>query len=75
MRLRWACQNAGEGRGNVEDTQQVGSSFHSVPSTGGTEVRRGCSVYVIRSRGEATSLFSPNVQIVISFNFPWDVPG
>ena len=75
MRLRWACQDAGEGRGNVEDARQVGSSFHSVPSTGGTGVRRGCSVYVIRSRGEATSLFSPNVQIVISFNFPWGVPG
>ena len=30
---------------------------------------------MIRSRGEATSLFSPNVQIVIGFNFPWNVPG
>lgn len=42
--LRRACQDAGQGGGNVGDTQRAGSSFHPVPSTGGTVVGRGCCV-------------------------------
>ena len=42
--LRWACQDAGERGGNGDDTQRAGSSFHPVPSTGGTAVGRGCCV-------------------------------
>ena len=70
MRLRWACQNTGEGRGNVEDSQQVGSAQRR-------RYRGKKRMFCVRDQkqGEATSLFSPNVQIVISFNFPWDVPG